>query len=139
MDVKMPEYLYKVEVDYYYCYDYNTKQISRYKIIDGMLTSIEPIYGILWDIVDGWAYYVNEQMGLYKVNLTNSATVPLADFKPFEKPEHTLGVLIGGVTGKSIYLNFIVEDEDDYLMRWYKVPLNGGTMELLFEGNYRFD
>ena len=137
--VIMPEGLYKVEGDYYYCYNDNTDQISRYKVTDGMLTGIEPIYGILWEIVDGWAYYVNEQMGLYKVNLTNGATVPLAEFKPFEKSENTLGIVVGGMTGTSIYLYFIVEEEDDYVIRWYKVPIDGGTMELIFEGGYRFE
>ena len=123
-DVKMPENLYKVEGDYYYCFDYNTGQISRYKMNDGMLISIEPIYGILWDIVDGWAYYVNEQMGLYKVNLTNSATVQLAATL---KENWDFDYIIG-IVGDDMYVKAskTVADNPCGTARIYKVSLQGG-------------
>jgi len=138
LNVEIPEGFYKVENDYYYCikrdYENFTAEISRYAIDNSKQAVIYSVSVDMKEIVDGWAYFVNEK-GFHKINMANGSTILLADFTPFNNI--TFNMLLG-ITGDGIYFNVMVEEEDVCTERWYKVPPDGGTMELLAEGECHY-
>ena len=87
--IKMPENLYKVEGEYYYClssdWDNSTAEISRYAINGG---KPEGKYTIsakdIKHIVDGWAYFGNKT-GIHKINLNDGTIIKLADLPRSKK------------------------------------------------------
>jgi len=130
-NVKMPDDLYKVETEYYYCEDSDWEKqittISRYAINDGKQ---EGVYTIptdrLLDIVDGWAYFGNKT-GFHKMNMNTGATVKLADIAAFKKGSDINRLF--GIFGNNIYFTVVLWGEDYGEERLYKVPLNGGAAE----------
>jgi len=135
-DVKMPENLYKVEGDYYYCMETIMKaddgdwrnlttKISQYTIDSEKPKGDYTVYAWgLEDLEDGWAYFNNKE-GIHKINMTNGATVKLAATL---KDDWDFRYIIG-IVGDDMYVKASKPFGDCYKARIYKVPLQGGAME----------